>query len=573
MEQGNNQVFYRTDVTFDEYNFRLSPERAGRDVEAPTVEVDVGNSGRRANQPVKVPADVPVEVTARLPVTPEVVTAPCEPEPVAEHSRPIRERKQVVRYGVEEQMNIAEEVIASALCAAELEEPKTMTEARRRPDASKWLQAAQDEMSSLIEHDTWALTKPPPGSKIIGSKWVFKIKHDENGEAAKYKCRLVAQGYTQAQGIDYHETFAPVARFGSIRTLLATSAQREMHVHQMDVHTAFLNGKLDEDIYMCQSEGFVVKGKEDMVCHLHRSLYGLKQLPRCWNKELSCHLFQSGFQQSKAYPCVFFQWKDGHLNIVSIYVDDLILVVDLMKDLLKTKAELSSRFKMKDLGQLQYCLGIVCEQADGCICINQRPYIDNLVRRFGLLEACGVSTPADACVKLVADDGVSRPADPKLYQQIVGSLQYAAGGTRPDIAYAVSTIAKFCHQPTELHMTAAKRVLRYLKQTRDLILTYVKNTPKAIMGYSDADWAGDVKDRRSTSGNVFLPGGGGAITWSSRKQSSVAISTVHGFKCCYARSHLAQTTAGGVRCDRSWSHTHLRRQPRGDLHGKESCLP
>ena len=225
-------------------------------------------------------------------------------------------------------------------------------------------------MNSLIEHDTWSLTKLPPGRKIVGSKWVFKIKHDENGEAARYKCRLVAQGYTQAQGIDYHETFAPVARFGSIRTLLATAAQREMYVHQMDVHTAFLNRKLDEDIYMCQPEGFVVKGKEDMVCHLHRSLYGLK--PRCWNKELSCHLFQSGFQQSKADPCVFFHWKDGHLNIVSIYVDDLILVVDLMKDLLKTKEELSSQFKMKDLGQLRYCLGIVCEQEDGRIRINQK---------------------------------------------------------------------------------------------------------------------------------------------------------------------------------------------------------
>ena len=189
---------------------------------------------------------------------------------------------------------------------------------------------------------------------------MFKLKHDENGEAARYKCRLVAQGYTQAQGINYRETFAPVARFGSIRTLLTTAAQREMHVHQMDVHTAFLNGKLDEDIYMCQPEGFVVKGQEDIVCHLHRSLYRLKQSPRCWNKELSCHLLNTRFQQSKADLCVYFQWKDGHLNIVSIYVDDLILVVDLLKDLLRTKEELSSRFKMKDLGQLRYCPGIVC---------------------------------------------------------------------------------------------------------------------------------------------------------------------------------------------------------------------
>ena len=262
--------------------------------------MDVGSSGSHASQPVEVPA--------RQPVDPEMVAAPIEPkpEPVVENSRPTRQRKPIVRYGVDEQLNIAEEVIASVLCAAELEEPKTMTEARKRPDANKWLQAAQEEMNSLIEHDTWSLTKLPPGRKIVGSKWVFKIKHDEHGEAARYRCRLVAKEYTQAQGIDYQETFAPVARFGSIRTLLATTAQQDMHVHQMDVQTTFLNGKLDEDIYMCQPEGFIVKGKEDMVCHLHRSLYGLKQSPRCWNKELSCHLHDSGFQQSKADPCFFF---------------------------------------------------------------------------------------------------------------------------------------------------------------------------------------------------------------------------------------------------------------------------
>ena len=451
---------------------------------------------------------------------PKAVSVPRERDEktVAEHQRPIRNRKQVVRYGLEEQINVAEEVIASALCAAEMDELKTMNQAKKRPDAQRWMKAAQEEMDSLLVHDTWSLTKPPLGRKIIGSQWVFKIKHDENGDAERYKCRLVAQGYTQAQGIDYHETFPPVARFGSIRTLLAIAAKREMYVHQMDVHTAFLNGKLDEDIFMGQPEGFEVEGKEDMVCHLHRSLYVLKQSPRCWNKELSCHLVKSGFQQSIADPCVFFHWKNGKLNVVSIYVDDLILVVDLMEDLQKTKAELSARFKMKDLGQLRYCLGIVCNVSDGKICINQKPYIDNLVKRFGLSNACGVSTPADACVKLVADDGISRPADPKLYQQIVGSLQYAAGGTRPDI---VGTVAKYCHQPSELHMTAAKRILRYLKQTKDLNLTYVRNSPEAIVGYSDADWAGD---RRSTSGNVFLLGG--AITWSSRKQSSAALSTV-----------------------------------------------
>ena len=149
---------------------------------------------------------------------------------VAEYSRPIRDRKQVVRYGLEEQINVDEEVIASALCAAEIDEPKTMNQAKKRPDAERWMKAAQDEMDSLLEHDTWSLTKPTLGRKIIASKWVFKIKHDENGDAERYKW-LVAQRYTQAQGIDYHETVAPVARFGSIRTLLAIAAKRKMYIH------------------------------------------------------------------------------------------------------------------------------------------------------------------------------------------------------------------------------------------------------------------------------------------------------------------------------------------------------
>ena len=378
MERGSNRVLYQTDVTFDESNFRLTEEKpvTRRREDETTVEVDVGSSGSRASLPAEKPAEVSVERredVSEQRENPKAVPVPREREemPVAEHQRPIRNRKQVVRYGLEEQINVAEEVIASALCTAEMDEPKTMNQAKKRPDAQKWMKAAQEEMESLLEHDTWSLTKPPLGRKVIGSKWVFKIKHDENGDAERYKCRLVAQGYTQAQEIDYHETFAPVARFGSIRTLLAIAAKRKMYVHQMDVHTAFLNGKLDEDIYMSQPKGFEVEGKEDMVCHLHRSLYGLKQSPRCWNKELSCHLVKTGFQQSIADPCVFFQWKNGKLNVVSIYVDNLILVVDLLEDLQKTKAELSARFKMKELGQLRYCLGIVCDVSDGKICINQ----------------------------------------------------------------------------------------------------------------------------------------------------------------------------------------------------------
>ena len=187
---------------------------------------------------------------------PETVAVPNEPQPelAAVHSRPTRMKKPIDRYGVDEQAKVVEvdeeveEVIASALCAAEMDEPKTLREARKRPDASKWLAAAQDEMDSLMEHETWSLTKLPPGRKIVGSKWVFKVKLDENGEAARYKCRLVAQGYTQAQGIDYHETFAPVARFGSIRTLLATAAQKQNTWRSVSQHSRNEGRRSDADL-------------------------------------------------------------------------------------------------------------------------------------------------------------------------------------------------------------------------------------------------------------------------------------------------------------------------------------
>ena len=439
MEEGGTHVYYRTNVTFDEDNFRLSPDRAGSDMVIPTIKVNIGSSGSHATKPVEAPVR--------------------QPEIRKLWSRQWNRKWRLRNLHFSETASFA----------------------------TVWIN------SSLWWRKSLPLPCVPQNSR--------SRKPYQRPEGA----------LTPTSGYRWHRK--------RWTRWLSTTLGRSPN---LDVHTAFLNGKLDEDIYMCQPEGFVVKGQEGMVCHLHRSLYGHKQSLRCWNKELSCHLLKTGFQRSKADPFVYFQWKDGHFNI---YVDDLILVVDLLKDLLRTKEELSSSFKMKDLGLLRYCLGIVCVQEDGCIRINQRPYIDNLVKRFRLTNAFEVSTPADACVKLVADDEVSQPADPRLFQQIVGCLQYAAGGIRPDIAYAVSTIAKFCHQPTGLHMTAAKRVPHYLKQTRDLNLRYVKNTPKAIIRYSDADWAGDVKDRRSTSRNVFLLGGG-AITWSSQKQSSVALSTV-----------------------------------------------
>ena len=272
---------------------------------------------------------------------------------------------------------------------------------------------------SLQEHETWTLGDLPPNRKPVGSKWVFKVKYDERGEVNRYKARLVAQGFSHTLGVDFNETFAPVARFGTIRSPLA-----------MDVTTAFLNGNLKEDIYMRQPEGFEEPGHEDQVCHLHKSLYGLKQSPRCWYEQLSTQLEGTGFKQSKADPCLFYKWESGRQTVISIYVDDLILLADLLEEMMKLKHQLSAMFKMTDMGNLSYCLGI------------QREYLLNIVKQFGLEDAHPVATPANVSVTLEADDGVSKLVDQQNYQQIIGSLLYASGGTRPDVTFIVGVFGK-----------------------------------------------------------------------------------------------------------------------------------
>ena len=235
------------------------------------------------------------------------------------------------------------------------------------------------------------------------------------GEVKRYKARLVAQGFSQIPGVDYNETFAPVACFGTIRSLLAVGVKCHMSIHQMDVTTAFLNGNLKEDIYMRQPEGFEEPGCEGQACHLHKSLYGLKQSLRCWFEHLSTQLECTGFKQSRADPCLFCKWENGRLTVISIYVDDMILLADLLEEMIQLKRQLSAMFKMTDMGPLSYCLGIGVRQGEGWLQIQQRQYLPNIVNRFGLEDPHPVATPADVSVTLETDAGVSKPVDQQNY--------------------------------------------------------------------------------------------------------------------------------------------------------------
>ena len=435
--------------------------------------------------------------------------------------RSAREKKPPIHYH-DEYANVST-TTHTALYVTQVEEPTSLKIALESEHAQKWKEAADSEYESLMENDTWELVPLPPGRKTISCKWVFKVKHDENGKIDRFKGRLVAKGFLQRYGIDFEETFSPVVRFTSIRALLAFAVSRNMFIHQMDVVTAFLNGKLDEDIYMEQPEGFVVRGKENLVCHLKKSLYGLKQSPRCWNLSLKEFMVSQGFEQSAADPCVFVRKINRHLTIVAVHVDDLILLTESEHEMINLKASLSARFKMKDMGKLHYCLGVNIKQENGSLMLSQEQYINKILYKYKLQDCKPVSTPMDSNVKLVKNDGCSKSVDPTQYQSMVGSLIYAAIATRPDIAHAVNTLSKFNSSPTEGHLTAVKRVFRYLKGSIKLHLRYQSNGEE-MEGYSDADWAADSEDRRSTSGNAFLMSNG-AISWTSRKQPTVALST------------------------------------------------
>ena len=443
-----------------------------------------------------------------------------QPEPLRRSQRVSRPP---VRYGIDEFTNTANVTSHIAYQAIKIVEPNTIYDAFNSDHSQEWKKAADLEYCSLMKNQTWSLVKLPKGRNVVGCKWVFRVKCDGNGEVNCFKGRLVAQGFSQSRGVDYEEIYSPVAQLSSIRTLLAFAAEKKLHVHQMDVVSAFLNGDLTEEIYMKQPPGYVQSGKEELVCKLRKSIYGLKQSPRCWNEKLCNHLKSASFKESGADPCVFIQSEQSNMKIIAVYVDDLILIAKTSSEIQQMKEGLSNTFKMKDMGQLHYCLGINFEVTKQGISLCKKQYLLRILEKYRLSEVNTVTTPMDPNVKLVKDDSYSKEVDPTQYQSMVGSLLHAARATRPDIAHAVGLVSKFNSAPTQAHLTAVKRIFRYLKGTVDIKLQY-RSTGEKLLGYFDADWANDTDDRHSTTGNVFIMSGG-AISWLSHKQSTVALST------------------------------------------------
>jgi Reverse transcriptase (RNA-dependent DNA polymerase)/gag-polypeptide of LTR copia-type/Zinc knuckle len=402
------------------------------------------------------------------------------------------------------------------------DEPTTYNEAMSSKDNKKWQDAMKEEMLSLEENNTWKLVKLPPGCKAIDNRWVFHIKQSADGSVERYKARLVAKGYSQRAGIDYEETFSPVARFDTIRSVLSVVATENLHIAQFDVKTAFLYGTLDEEIYMKQPEGF--NDGSDHVCRLERSLYGLKQSSRCWNKRFVDHLMKLGFTQSEADPCLYVRHKSGRTLIVVLYVDDGIVAATYDEDCQNFLKNLTTEFKIT-AGPVSCFLGIeIKQQKDGSIFITQETYARKILQKFNMLESNPVGTPA--VYTQDPEDSLTKQsiAENVPYRAAVGSLMYLATGTRPDLAHAMSIVSQKLDNATVEDWNKVKRILKYLNGTVELGILYQHNGAKTIEAFSDADYAQDVETRRSTSGTV-CKFADGAITWLSQKQKCVALST------------------------------------------------
>ena len=319
-------------------------------------------------------------------------------------------------------------------------------------------------------------------------------------------------------------TFAPVMRIESVRTILELSAKHNLQVHQMDVSSAFLNGVVDEELYLTQPEGFVQTSSEQMFCKLNKAIYGLKQAPKCWNLCLDSFLKELNFKQSTGDSCIYTRNKNNVHCILGVYVDDIIISSESLDVINDIKLSLSSHFQMKDLGVLKYFLGINVEQKENGIFLHQANFVNAMLSKFNFENCKSVATPVDISNSLDLAKEEDKLFDTQTYQSAVGSLLYLSTRTRPDINFAVCNVAKYSSKPTEKHWVAVKQIFRYLRGTTSLGLLYSRQQCNNFVGFSDSDWAGDRSDRKSTSGYCFQLSNS-LISWRTHKQTCVALST------------------------------------------------
>jgi len=396
--------------------------------------------------------------------------------------------------------------------------PKSTREALSH---SGWHQAMVEEVAALDANGTWELVARPEGKQTIGCKWVFAVKMNSDGSVARLKARLVAKGYAQTYGIDYSETFSPVAKMSSVLLFISLAAMNDWPLFQLDIKNAFLHGDLLEEVYMEQPPGFVAQGENAKVCRLRKSLYGLKQSPRAWFGRFSQVLAQFGMQKCSSDHSVFFRRSDHGIVLLVVYVDDIVITGSDSSGMASLKVFLHSHFSTKDLGNLKYFLGIEVMRSKKGIFLSQRKYVLDLLTEVGKLGVKPCSTPMVPNQQFVKDGEAF--SDPERYRKLVGKLNYLTV-TRPDISYSVSIVSQFMSSPTVEHWRAVEQILSYLKFAPGRGVLYRNHGHSDIECFSDADWAGSKEDRRSTSGYcVFM--GGNLVSWKSKKQNVVSRSS------------------------------------------------
>ncbi|RVW36529.1 Retrovirus-related Pol polyprotein from transposon TNT 1-94 [Vitis vinifera] len=399
------------------------------------------------------------------------------------------------------------------------DDPINFQQAMKSSNSQKWIEAMNEEYKSMQDNKVWELVPLPVGTKPIGCKWIFKTKRDSNGNVERYKARLVAKGFTQKEGIDFKETFSPVSTKDSFRIIMALVAHYDLELHQMDVKTAFLNGDIDETIYMVQLENFVSEDSKNMVCKLTKSIYGLKQASRQWYFKFHQIIVSYGFEANLMDECVYHKFSGSKYIFLVLYVDDILLATNDISILHDTKRFLSKHFEMKDLGDASFVLGIQIhrDRSRGILGLSQRTYIDKVLQRYGMQNSKPGDTPVAKGDKFSLNQCHKNSLESQEMQKIpyasaVGSLMYAQVCTRPDIAYIVGMLGRYLSNPGMDHWRAAKRVMRYLQRTKEYMLTYRRLDQLELIGYSDSDFAGCQDSRRSTSGYIYLLAGG-AISW------------------------------------------------------------
>jgi hypothetical protein len=404
------------------------------------------------------------------------------------------------------------------------DEPATVKEAINHPTRGKqWEKAIRSEINSHLKNHTWDIVPRPRNRQVVTNKFALKHKKNELAIIVRLKARLVARGFSQIYGIDYLDTYAPVVKLASIRILLAIAAIHGLEIHQMDVVTAFLAGKLEEEIYMEQPEGFEIGSREDLVCRLRKSIYGLKQAPRIWNQKIRRFLKSIGFDQTFSDPCVYINKET--VIVIAMWVDDLIIFGKDMASINTLKEQLNEEYEMKDLGELKYFLGIQVhrDKERKIIHLSQPGYTRTILERYGMENSKPANTPLSGGARLTKATTTDTLAEQKEYQSMVGSLMYAMLATRADLAQSIQQISQFSQMPTTTHEKAVKHALRYLNGTIDQGITYNGNLGMRLEFWSDANWGGE-EGRESVSGFVGTLAGG-AVTYSSKKQPTVALSS------------------------------------------------